>query len=758
MATPAHSPLVLRSSYLATCVAAFALSALAGPTKSTITLEQTAGRGGRIQFNSSLKQYRFDSDGALLSDGGKRLDPKTLAELPAKAVDPKAAGSEASKVERLDRDATVAALSKLSAIGKDKAVSLVDGARATYEPAEIAKTRLVLSDGGAFYVKGDTAKVVIESGGAPIELPTFVKATNRVVFVRGNDLFAIDLVDGSLTRITDTGSSTILNGKLDWVYQEEVYGRSKFTGYFPSGDGKHLAFLTLDEGKVFDFPIVDPITQGDFRGRLELMKYPKAGDPNPSVKLSLYDVIAKKSVPVDLGKYASDEPIVAVVTFTPDSKLCLAVIQDRRQTYADLIAIDPSTGEWKPWIHEGSKSWVDRPDEPRWLNDGGFLWMSQRTGYLHVYRYLANGGLQNAVTTGDGSVASILDVDEKAGELWFIGKKDGAINKNLYRCRLDGSGLTRITQGDGTHNVELAPDKQYLLDTFSSLTQPPAVSLCDRDGKVLRVLDESKVSNDYEIAKWQLMPVKARDGVTIDAAFQKPIDFDATASYPIWITTYSGPAMPTLSNRWSVSAWNQFLAQNGVIVMMVNVRSASDAGQCLTESCYRQLGKQELMDIEDAIAALATNPWADGGRVGITGYSYGGFMTAYAMTHSDKFALGIAGGGVYDWRMYDTIYTERYMDLPKNNAAGYDASSVIKAAKNLHGHLLFHHGVNDDNVHLQNALQFVYALEKADKSFEFMPYPESGHGIGDRDLAWHNRQLEWKEIDRYLVHGRPTRN
>ncbi len=753
-----------------TLVLGFALLAplvATATAKESITLEQTAGRGKRLTFTSQLKTFSFDADGMLKPDRGdddaKRIDPKTLAEVPAKSADAAKpdtpAKPDTAEKARLSDDEAIAAIAGLTDMGPENAKKLVESATKSIDGA---RTRLIFAKGGLYLARESSAKVLLQPGDAAPELITRPGNGDLVVFVRSNDLYGVNLVDGTLTRFSTNGSPSQLNGKLDWVYQEEVYGRGDFKGYFASPDGAHVAFLSLDESPVRDFAIVDPIVSGHFRGDLDLMKYPKAGDPNPTVALRIANASTGEARTIDLGAYEKDEPIVAAVAFTPDSRLCLAVIQDRRQSYADLLAIDPVTGAWKQWIHEQSESWVDRPEMPRWLADGSFLWQSQRTGYNHVYRYAKDGELMNAVTTGEWSVASIAAVDEAraaegakaTGELWFIGKKESAIDRDLYRCRLDGTDLARLTTDRGTHSIEISPDRNYFLDQFSSLTSPPVCRLCDRDGKVLLVLDAAKVDDGAILATWELLSVPARDGFLLDVAIQKPAGFTETDRYPLWISTYSGPDMPTLANRWSASSWNQFLAQNGVVVMQINVRTAAGIGNAVSGKCHGRLGIQELADIEDAIDFVVRERSIDPRRVGITGYSYGGFMTAFALTHSDKFALGIAGGGVYDWRMYDTIYTERYMDLPSRNAEGYAASSVLAAAKDLKGHLLFHHGVNDDNVHFQNAIQLAYALQKADKSFEFMPYPESGHGIGDRDQNWHFRQLEWNLIQRYLVNVR----
>jgi dipeptidyl-peptidase-4 len=387
------------------------------------------------------------------------------------------------------------------------------------------------------------------------------------------------------------------------------------------------------------------------------------------------------------------------------------------------------------------------------MENGDFLWQSHRTGYLHLYRYTADGKLKHPITQGEWQVGRIQDIDEKDGMLWFSGTKDGAIDSNVYRIGLNGKGLTRLTEGRGSHRVTFNHDHSYHIDRVSSRSMPEEVRLCDSTGKVIEVLDAStcKAASEYQVASWEVHEIDARDGMKLDVSILKPVPFDATAHYPVWISTYSGPNAPTVRNSWNGSAWMQFLAQNGIIVMQANVRSASGKGLWASKACYKQLGLSELHDMEDAVDWLCANPWADADRVGITGYSYGGFMSAFALTFSDKFALGISGGGVYDWRMYDTIYTERFMSTPEKNPDGYAKTSIIEHAGQLSGYLHMHHGEMDDNVHLQNLMQYAFALQKAGMTnWSMMVYPQTRHGIGIGELRWHARQLEWDLIQKHL--------
>lgn len=716
--------------------------------KKNFTLEQTQPGAARVSLTGNVERWSFHPSGLLQSGGRndrKYFDPKTLEPAAAPAPD---APDEAEAPARPELEAALAAV---DGVGKDLAAQL---AKADWHEGKDGSRWLLRNKALYVHRDGEGAKRFFGKDEPPTEEVDVTPDGRFCVFARAHDLYALATQDGTMRRLTDNGSKDRFNGQLDWVYQEEVYGRGTFRGYFLSPDSRWMAFLSLDESAVYDFTVIDHIDAGDWRVTPEVTKYPKVGDPNPKVELMLAELATGNVRKIDLARYESSEPLVVRVDWTPDSRL-LFVAQDRIQSWADLNAVDPTTLQWKTWIHEESKGWVDRPEAPRFLADGGFLWQSDRTGYRHLYRYDRDGALVRALTDGKWAVGDVVRVDEDTGTIVFEGRKDGAIDRNLYTVPLAGGAIVRLTEGEGTHRVTFSPDRTLFLDSVSSITSPPKVRLCRADGKLVKVLAEAeiKAGDEYALGEVERLEIPARDGFLLDASLVKPVGHPAGGPFPIWLPTYSGPDMPTVSNQWSGSVWHQFLAQHGFLVLQVNVRTASGKGHEIIEACHRRLGAQELADLEDAVAWVVKNRKGDAARVGITGYSYGGFMAAYALTHSDKFALGISGGGVYDWRMYDTIYTERYMGLPDDNESGYTQSSVVKSAAKLKGHLLIHHSTMDDNVHEQNAMQLVYALEKADRQFELMLYPESRHGVGDMNLSWHFRQLEWRTIEREL--GQP---
>ncbi len=713
-----------------------------------LTFEQTLGRGDRVDFRGRTPNWRWAPDGLhLLDPEGKWVDPRTGRETKAPETETNGGAGD-------DRDARkkaiVADLARLKGVDEKRAEKIAGRRRGTSEDG--AATVYVYEGQGYFHRAEVGARTIDLPPG--FELGDLSSDGRWFAYVYENDLHVTSTDTGAARALTTDGDRSVFNGKLDWVYQEEVYGRGDFKAFWWNPAGTHVAFLSLDESQVFGFTVIDHIERDTYRVKPEITHYPKAGDPNPTVRFGIVEVATGKTVWADLTSYEADEPLVVRVTWTPGGERALFVVQDRIQQWADLNECDPATGEWRTMIHEENDSWTNRPSPPRWLADGTFLWFSDRTDHRHLYHYREDGALIRAVTSGDWSFGRVIELDEEKGILWFTSTKDGAVNGNVYRIGLDGRGMKRLTSGEGQHSITFNEDRSWFIDRYSSLAVPPSVRLCKGDGKVVRELGTASIPDreKYLTSDWELHEVEARDGFPLDVAVLEPVPFDKRRSYPVWISTYSGPNAPSVRNRWRGRAWNQFLAQQGFVQLQVNVRSASGKGHHAIEQCYKQLGVSELRDLEDAVDWLCANRWADASRVGITGGSYGGFMTAFALTHSDRFALGIAGSGVYDWGMYDTIYTERYMSTPQLNPDGYKAGSVIEAAKDLKGHLLITHGIMDDNVHVQNAIQLVYALQKAGKqNFELMLYPQSRHGIGNAALRAHNRTLEWNTMREHLL-------
>jgi dipeptidyl-peptidase 4 len=593
-----------------------------------------------------------------------------------------------------------------------------------------------------------------DAGGKKSE-PHCNAAGTRASFVKNGNLFVVDVASKDAWQVTQDGSDEMLHGILDWVYQEEIYGRGDFQGHWWSSKGDHVALLSLDESKVREFTIVDHVPTGFLDKErsvvTEVTNYPKVGDPNPRAMLSVVDCAKKSRTQVDLSAYPEDV-LVARVAWTVDDRL-LVVLQDRIQTWADLCSVDTNSGKLTKWIREESTSWVNRPGAPRFLADGTFLWLSERTGYQHVYHYEAGGKLIGAVTHGEWQVREILRVDEKDKLVWFEGTKDGATGRHMYRCAFDGRDLVCLTPGVGTHQAELSADASFAIDRWSAMDMPTVVRVVDAKGSELVRVGEAamgEAATERGFVGKNRLSIPARDGYVLDASLMLPPSRKPGEKAPIYLPTYSGPDAPSVRDMWMPSGYQIFAAQQGFLVLQVNVRTASGRGHAHISKCYKQLGVQELKDLEDAVAFVCKEHGGDAARVAIEGWSYGGFMAAYALTHSDTFQLGLAGAGVYDWRLYDTIYTERYMALPDGNKQGYEATSVIKAAKDLRGHLVLQHGSMDDNVHLQNTMQLLWELQKAGKqNFELMVYPRSQHGPNPQ-VAGHVKAYQWRALKKLL--------
>jgi dipeptidyl-peptidase 4 len=561
----------------------------------------------------------------------------------------------------------------------------------------------------------------------------------RVAFVRGLNLYVVDVATQRERSLTTDGSPDLLNGKLDWVYQEEIYGRGKFRAFWWSPDSSLIAFLQLDEKNVPRYTIVDDIA---YRPEPERYAYPKSGDANPAVRLGVVPATGGPPRWVDTGKYGTDL-LITDVSWTPDGRQVVFEAQDREQTWLDLDVADAAGhAPLRTLFRETSKAWVDNAPSPRWLKDGSFLWLSERTGFKHLYHFRADGTLLRPVTSGEWEVRTLHGVDEAGGWIYFSGTERSPIGGDVFRVRLDGSGRERLSTAAGTHVATFNPAFSLYIDSWSNVTTPPQVRLHRADGTEARTIDANPVEalGEYRLSKPEHVQVKTRDGFVMEAFLIKPPDFDPAKKYPVYQHTYGGPHAQTVKDAWEAShLFLQMLAQKGIVVWLCDNRTASGKGVQSTWPAYLRFGETELPDIEDGLAWLVGQGFVDPARIGINGWSYGGFMVSYALTHSKTFAMGIAGGTVSDWRDYDSIYTERYMKTPEHNPDGYRRSSPRFAAKDLHGQLLLMHGAIDDNVHPQNTMQLVYELQKAGKPFRLMLYPKSRHAVSEPALVKHLR-------------------
>ena len=635
-----------------------------------------------------------------------------------------------------------AALAGVRGVTADEARSLARQESYKLNPAQTAVVLNAAGDLLYYELNSETATRLTSTAEEETE-EDFSPDGTLVSFVRGNDLYVVGVRTRAERRLTRTGGEKTLNGVLDWVYEEEVYGRGKRRGYWWSPDSSRLAYLSLDERPVQTFPVVDHIPR---RQVLEETPYPLAGDPNPLARLGVVAAAGGETRWVGTSPYEPADLLLVRVAWSPDSRRVLYQAQNREQTFLDLNAADPATGKSTRLFRETTRAWVEpQDDNPRWLRDGSFLWRSERTGWLHLYHYAADGKLVRQLTDGRWEVRGIDAVDEAAARLYFHGTEHSHTAEHAYRVGMDGSGLERLTKAEGNHRVSFNPAATLFIDHWSDINTPTQVRLHSADGAEVRVVDENRVPalGEYKLGRAEFMRVKTRDGFEMEAMMIRPPDFDPSKKYPVVEFTYAGPHAPQVKNSWGGATymWHQLLAQKGYIVWYIDNRTASGKGAESAWPAYKNFGRLELRDLEDGLGYLKTLPYVDGSRIGLWGWSFGGYMTAYALTHSRSWKLGIAGGSVTDWANYDSIYTERYMLTPEHNPEGYRASSPLAAAAGLSGKLLLIHGAIDDNVHLSNTVQFAYELQKAGKQFDLMIYPKSRHGVTDPLLLKHMRQM-----------------
>ncbi len=636
-----------------------------------------------------------------------------------------------------------AALRKLPTMAGRAAESIANRGSFTMDKARTAALVEHANDLYYFTLDGKTATRLTKSPQRE-ELASFSPDGRFVAYVRDNDLWVVDVATQTERALTTGGTDLLRHGKADWVYYEEVFNRNWQT-YWWSPDSSRIAYMEIDSSPIRPFALVNSIPDDP---ALEKQPFPKPGDPNPRARLFTVAVAGEAPQEVNLSGYSLEDRLVQLVGWWPDSSAAYAMVTNRTQTWLDVLSIPPDAGNPKVLFRETTKAWVDTPGSLRFLKDGSFIFQSERTGWKHFYLYAKDGQLLRPLTAGKWEARSISEVDEGNGWLYFSGTLSSHIAANLYRASLDGSdpdSPERLTNEPGSHRADVSPKGKYFVDSWSSATLPPRTVLRKTaDTSIVRWLDTNPVRDldRYIFAPMDLVQIETPDGFTLEGSIMKPPGFDESKKYPVWFMTYAGPQAPTVSDSWGGGrAGDQVLAQQGIVVFRADPRSASGKGAVSAWTAYKQLGVQELKDIETAITWLNQKPWIDSTRVGMSGFSYGGFMTAFAMTHSNLFAAGIAGGTVSDWRDYDSIYTERYMLTPQDNKAGYEKTSVVAAAAKLHGRMMIVHGMMDDNVHVQNATRLVRALQNAGKPFEMMFYPENRHGVGGKH--WNRTQNEF---------------
>jgi len=554
----------------------------------------------------------------------------------------------------------------------------------------------------------------------------------RVAFRRNHDLYTFEIASRKLTRLTEDGSPTLLNGELDWVYPEEL---DLGTAYWWSPDSRHIAYLQFDIAREFVYP---QVSLTGLRAIAEPERYPQAGTPNADVHLGIVSASGGSTHWMDLGDGRG--ALFACVYWTPDS-LKLAVKRfNRVQNQLDLLLVEAASGTSRSILHEADPYWINNNDLFEFLHNGDFIWGSERDGFEHLYLYSEDGKLRKRLTEGSWEVTELAGVDEASQKVYFVSSEASPLERQLYSVKLNGKDRTRISQGAGIHSIAMSRDAQYYMDTFSSLTEPPSRTLRSIDGAewaVYRAADHS-LTDEYQVLPTEIVSFKNSSGTLLYARLIKPANFRAGEKYPAVVMVYGGPGAQSVMNSWTGANWDQVLAQRGYVIWQMDNRGSKGRGHAFETPIYHRMGKTELADQLEGIHYLIEQGFVDAARIGMYGWSYGGYMTLYSLLNSpETFRAGIAGAPVTSWSNYDTIYTERYMGLPSENAEGYAASSASTYADKLQGKLLMLHNIEDDNVLFQNSLQMAAAFERAGKLFDMVVFPQKTHGVnGDfqRDL------------------------
>nr|WP_315157946.1 S9 family peptidase [uncultured Flavobacterium sp.] len=564
-----------------------------------------------------------------------------------------------------------------------------------------------------------------------VQEPTFSPDGTKIAYAKGNNLYVYDVASKISTAITSDGKkNSIINGITDWVYEEEFAFVRAFDW---SKDSKKVAFIRFDESEVPEFSM--SIFKKELYPTIETFKYPKAGEKNAAVSLHIYDVAASTAKKVDLGNYK--DFYIARLKWTNDSNVLSAQVLNRHQDNLDLLFIDGTTASAKVILNEKDKAYVDVTDNLTFLQDNSFIWTSEKDGFNHIYLYDKTGKLKNQVTKGNWEVTSYYGFDEKAKTIFYQSTENGSINRDLYRIALDGKNKMCLSKNIGTNTATFSPNFQFFINTFSSAAQPTVYTLNEsKTGKEIKVIENnqdlaSKLKG-YNLPSKEFFVLKTEKGNELNAWIMKPKDFDPSKKYPVFMFQYSGPGSQQVVNGWGSSNeyWFMMLTQQGYIVACVDGRGTGFKGADFKKVTQMQLGKYEVEDQIDAAKVIGNYPYVDKTRIGIFGWSYGGFMASNCIFQgADVFKMAIAVAPVTNWRFYDSIYTERYMQTPQENPSGYDNNSPINHTNKLKGKFLLIHGSADDNVHVQNSMQMMEALIQADKQFDSQIYPDKDHGI-----------------------------
>lgn len=576
--------------------------------------------------------------------------------------------------------------------------------------------------------------------GEKISYATLSPDNTKVAFVKENNLYYVELEADKVHQVTHDGKwNHIINGSADWVYEEEFSMAQAFDW---SPDGKKIAFLRFDETEVpeFNMQMWGALYPEDYK-----FKYPKAGEKNAEVSMHIHDLEADKTLTVDAG--AEKDIYLPRIYWAGNSETLAFIRLNRLQNQMDLFHANAATGKSTLIVQESSDTYVDLNynDNLQYLKEGkGFIRTSEQDGFKHIYHHDMDGKLIRQITTGDWEVTDLIGVDESTNTLYYLSTEISPLEKNLYSIRLNGKRKELLTPEKGTHNINMSGDFKYFIDYYSTANTPLVVSLNTSSGKEIKVLENNEDLRGrmatFAMAPKEFFQFETIDGTTLNGYLLKPADFDESKQYPVLMYVYGGPGSQTVTNAWGGTRdfWHHHLAAEGYIVASIDNRGTGARGKNFKDLTYANLGKIETEDQIAGAKYLGTLPYVDSERIGIWGWSYGGYMSSLGlMVGHDVFKAAIAVAPVTTWRYYDTIYTERYLQTPQLNAAGYDNNSPITHVNKLKGNFLLIHGTGDDNVHYQNAVDLVDALIAADKQFETFYYPNRNHGIYGGNTTWH---------------------
>ncbi len=565
-----------------------------------------------------------------------------------------------------------------------------------------------------------------------------------VSFVRNQNIFIVNLAKNKEKQLTFDGKGVIKNGMAEFVAQEEM---DRDTGYWWSVDDKKIAYVQVDESPV------DITQRYEINAEtIEIVKqrYPYTGEPNVKVKLGILNIKKKKTKWIDLGE--NQDIYLTRVKWLPSGKKLSYQIMSRNQQHLDLN-IANLKGKTKTLLKEKSQTWLNLHNDLHFLKDKTFIWASERDGFKHLYHYNNKGQLLKQLTKGEWVVDSIKGIDEDKGLVYFTASKDSPTEKHFYVLDLATSTITKITKLSGWHSIAMDNTAQFYIDDWSTRDQPPHKTLHDVSGKQLTVLNDNTIDQNHPYypylashQKTEFGTLTSEDGQTLHYRIIKPKDFDASKKYPVFVYTYGGPHAQVVLNSWGRSI-DQYMAQKGFVVFALDNRGSARRGVKFESPIYKQMGTPEIADQLVGVDYLKSLPYVDSNKIGIFGWSYGGFMTLKAVTKTDAFAIGVSVAPVADFELYDTFYTERYMSTPQLNAEGYKTTAVFDDVKNIKAKLLVIHGMADDNVLFTNSTKLFKAMQDAGILYDSVIYPGAKHGISGEKSQKH----VWKTISEYFI-------